>query len=207
MPEVHAVDAGDQRRHEHDRGPGAELLHHLVQPVRRLRHANFQQGGEQVAHVVGELDHPDHVVHHVAVVGISGGGRQGGIFLDQIDAVTKRHRGASQHDRVALQPEQTLLHIVCRRRPFATLEHHVLELVGLVLQQPRSWTGSRRPPHRAARTGRTLPRGDPRGVPTGRSPRRSDTRATSAGSPRIPRPAMTWISCSSKDDRPARPAP
>jgi hypothetical protein len=69
---VHAVDAGDHRRHRQHRGPGGELLHDLVLPHRDEREVRLERGGEELALVVDALVDADDVIVDVPEVKIEG---------------------------------------------------------------------------------------------------------------------------------------
>ena len=64
--EVHAVDAGDQRRAEEDGAPRRDLLHDVVQAVRDHREVGLEQAGEQVALRLDEVERTERAVEEVA---------------------------------------------------------------------------------------------------------------------------------------------
>ena len=68
VPEVHAVDAGDERGDDEDGAPRRHLLHHLVQLVRRDREVGLEQAGEQVALRLDEVADAEHAVVDVVEV-------------------------------------------------------------------------------------------------------------------------------------------
>jgi hypothetical protein len=66
---VHAVEAGDERRHRDDRGPRGDLLGDDVHPVALDGQVGLQDGRHQVAQRLGPLGRAQHVVVDVLVVG------------------------------------------------------------------------------------------------------------------------------------------
>src|SRR3954453_17712546 len=68
VPEVHAVDAGDHRRHGEDRHPRGDPPHVGVLAHRDLREVRLERAAEQLAEAVDPARDPHEVVVHVAEV-------------------------------------------------------------------------------------------------------------------------------------------
>ena len=135
VPEVHAVDPGDQGRHEDDRGPGRELLHHLVQLVGRLRHPDVHDRGEDLAHAVGELDRAKQMVRDVPEIRDERRRHEIGVVGEPVDHLTRRNRVPTEPHRVSAETEDLDLQRRSRRGLVRVgPEDHALQLVRPVLQ-------------------------------------------------------------------------
>src|SRR6185312_8894637 len=68
--EVHAVDAGERRRHGEDRGPSGELLGDSRLLALAHQHAGLECEGKNLAHVVDLLLDGADMVRHVVEEGV-----------------------------------------------------------------------------------------------------------------------------------------
>src|SRR5437588_117098 len=129
--EVHAVDAGDQRRHHEHHGERGEPLHDRVQVVAGDGQVRLEHRGHEVAVQVQLVEDTDEVVIQVLVVGDR-------LVVDQLHiAAQQRVRHVPQRSKNASQLEQPPLqvqHLAQRLHAFLALDDPVLEGVDLLAQ-------------------------------------------------------------------------
>ena len=115
-------------------GPRRELLHHLVQLMGRLRHADVHDRGEDLAHAVGELDRAEQMVRDVPQVRDELRRHEVGVIGEPVDQLARRHRMPAESNRVSPEPEDLDLQGGSRRGLRLGPEDHALELVRAVLE-------------------------------------------------------------------------
>src|SRR5262249_34046262 len=121
--EVHAVDAGDQRRDGDDRGPGRDLADVLVLADARLCEVRSEDARQHLAQLLNAAVLAQHVVMHVAEIRLhlrvelreAGAG-------EDLDRLEQRDDGAVQLQHVALPGEDPLGRVAARAREDVALD-------------------------------------------------------------------------------------